>query len=98
MLRVLNHLNLPLFGMKYHFPRQQRDVVKPDDAGDSLPGHVVDDEVAVPVVLARRLGAETVAGAQHPPEILWCHCTLSMVYNGRLITAVWETLNFLKIF
>ena len=50
-------------------PREQRNVIEADDAGDPVLGDVVDDEVAVAVVLARGLGAETVAGAQHPSEI-----------------------------
>ena len=51
-------------------PREQRNVVEADDAGDPVLGDEVDDEVAAAVVLARSLGAETVAGAQHPSAII----------------------------
>ena len=59
-----------LLGLGHIFSlREECDVVESDDAGDLLSGNEVDDEVAVAVVLARGLGAETVGSAQNPSEI-----------------------------
>ena len=59
--------------------------------------------LSIPSFVGQIDGSLEGVAAVHPPrDMEWLKCsdpfTLSMVYSGRLTTAVWETADFLKIF